>query len=75
MLKKSMLTLSTLNRFEKEVDTTLLTEEAKREIEQNAYCANMCRGGEDDAWNWFRHLTMEVSPEYVPAFPQFSLSE
>jgi hypothetical protein len=73
-MKKSMLTLETLNRFEKEVDVTLLTEEVKRRIEHCAYCANMGRSGED-VWNWFRHLVMEVSPKYIPNFPRLSLQE
>jgi hypothetical protein len=74
MLKKSMLTMKTLDRFEKKVDVTLLTEDVKREIKYDAYCANMGRSGED-VWNWFRHLVTEVSPEYIPNFPRFSLSE
>jgi hypothetical protein len=75
MLKKSMLTMETLDRFEKEVDITLLTEEAKQRIEHCAYCANMGAATEEDAWRSFGRLVMEVSPKYYPNFPRFSLSE
>jgi hypothetical protein len=75
MLKKTMLTMKTLDRFEKEVDVTFLTKEVKREIEHDAYCAKMGAATEEDAWNWFRHLVMEESPKYFPDFPRLSLSE
>jgi hypothetical protein len=75
MLKKSMLTMETLERLEKGVDVTLLTEEVKREIEHNAFCANMGAATKEDAWHSFGRLTMEVSPKYVPNFPRFSLKE
>jgi hypothetical protein len=56
MLKKTMLTCETLDRFEKEVDINFLTDAAQREVEHCAFAANMGRHDEKEIWSWFRSL-------------------
>jgi hypothetical protein len=69
MLSKSMLTLDTLTRFEKEADVNLLSNEAKRKIEHYAYCANIGAESKEAAWNWFRHLVNNNLQISVSASP------
>lgn len=58
-MKKTMLTYKTLDRFEKLVDINTLTNEQIKEIELNAYCANMGAKTQEDAWNCFCRLINE----------------
>jgi DnaJ-class molecular chaperone len=60
MLKKSMLTYRTLDRFEEEFDISLLTDDEKRKIEHDAYCANMGAKSEEAAWDWFIHCVVDI---------------
>jgi hypothetical protein len=60
MLKKSMLTMKTLDKFEAEFDESILTDAERRLIEHDAYCANMGAKSKEAAWDWFIHLVNDV---------------
>lgn len=56
IMKKSMLTYETLDRFETLVNVSTLTEDQIKVVEHCAYCANMGAKDKDAAWSWFCHL-------------------
>lgn len=60
-MKHTMLTTDTLTRFEKLVNPDTLTAEQVKEIEHDAYCANMGAESKEAAWEWFCELVKKYA--------------